>query len=176
MDILTWATALGALGLGATCYGLCAWGLGPLSLRRPSGPGASFGPMPGYAQYPGEALERLKVGLSGTDLHVESMETFHTPYRQRLVLTMERPHVTFEVFAEVMERSAQQVLAWTGADVVVVEVASDVDGPTLPEHGLLIVSQDGAGWSGQGRPGRVVVQAWPEAQENQTKEREHDQG
>lgn len=153
MQTLLWAMALASLALGLTLYGLLSWAIAGRTLRGAYGPGATFGVFPGYAWYPGEAVDAERLGLHEVALELLSLEALHDRRRTRLVLSVRRLEgfPGGECGGALMMALARRAQEFSGADVVVVELPQEEDGPSQEGDAVWMVSRDGGGWSGTGR-------------------------
>jgi hypothetical protein len=148
-----WLAAAAGVCLGLVAWGLAAWATGGWSLRggRPHRRGARLGPMPGYAAYPGEAVDAERLGLGALGLVPVALEVFHSPARARVVLSARWGEGAPGV--DPLGRlglAARRVSEATGAEVAVVEVAEGVDAPSVEGRGAALFARDGGGWSGAG--------------------------
>ena len=151
-----------AVILGLTLYGvadlLCEAGAGR---QRRQIEGTDRGPVPGYALFPPEAIDRCKLGLAGP-WRPTSLETFHSKGRRRLVVTAS-PVTAGRVpgggeTIDMLERATRMMVVNTGAEVVVIELSASPHGPSERGAWTAMRSVDGRGWSGRGAEGAFVVE------------------
>lgn len=151
--------ALISVILGLTLYGAAAMLSDAVQVRGRRRPGVDPGPVPGYAWYPGEAVDAGRLGLAPERWSVESLEAFHKPGRRRLVLTLRARGgpMGLDERARALEAATMAAMIRAGADVVVAEVSALPQGPSSPEGLVALRSADGRGWSGRERvPGFVL--------------------
>ena len=146
--------------LGLSLYGLAAFSCAGATARARFDNTVRRGPVPGYAYYPGEAVDRVAIGVDGISLGVHSLETYHSRDRQRIVLTLSPGTEALKHAGLVLERLVAALLMRSGAHVAVVELSSNPAGPSLIGDWTVIGSIDGRGWSGRGQ-GVVMVRGLP---------------
>lgn len=153
MDATEAAAWLASASLGATLYAFAELALPPRWWRRSRGGGVEQGPVPGYALYPGEALDARRMGLEGSPWRAHSLETFHSPARKRAVVTLaRRPGAALpdaESVPGALLAVARRVQEATGVDVVVVEWAAAPDGLSAPGAWVGVYSPDARAWDGE---------------------------
>ncbi len=147
--------------LGLTLYGAASWLCEERGGRAAQVEGSQRGPVPGYTYYPGVAVDVGLLGLS-EGWSPTSMEAFHGRGRRRVVLTAglrRGSAVASEAEVIVMlERATRQVLWGTGAEVAVLELASDPEGLSARRDWTAMRTRDGMGWTGKEAEGAFVVE------------------
>lgn len=162
MDATEAAAWLATVSLGATLYAFAELALPGLSWRRSRSGQIEPGPVPGYTFYPGEALDEHRMGLDASPWRAHCLETFHSPKRQRAVVTLaarsgagQMP--TSEVPGQLLG-VARRVQQATKVDVVVVEWTPNPDAPSALGSWVGVYSPDALAWGGE----REVVRFFAE--------------
>lgn len=91
------------------------------------------------------------------------LEAFHSPQRSRVVLTVTpRPGRSDSVDTPaLLDAATRELLARSGAQVAVVEVAAAPEGPSRAGEWTAVASRDGRGWSGLDHGAWLVIEAPP---------------
>ncbi len=155
------------LATTALVFGLSLWGAAHLvrsrvDFRASYSAGRQDGPVPGYAFYPAPAIQSMRWMVAG-GWDATSLETFHSPQRSRLVVTVSPRFGRSSSIdtPSLLERATQDLLEQTGAHVAVIEVTSTPTQSSQIGQWTAIASKDGRGWSGLDRDAWLVIEAPP---------------